>query len=83
MYLMVYTRPNRAHVVEVMSRYIANLRKKYWEVVKWLSRYMRDISGMALCCMKESVTLQGYIYADLGIDMDKGKEHLGLCFYLR
>ena len=39
MYVMVSTRPNIAHGVGVVSRYIANPGKEHWEAVKWLLRY--------------------------------------------
>ena len=44
MYVMVYTRPDIAHVVEVVSRYMANPGKEHWKTMKWLMRYMRGTS---------------------------------------
>uniref|UniRef100_A0A3Q7H809 Reverse transcriptase Ty1/copia-type domain-containing protein n=1 Tax=Solanum lycopersicum TaxID=4081 RepID=A0A3Q7H809_SOLLC len=41
MYAMVCTRPDIAHAVGVVSRYMANLGKEHWEAVKWLLRYLR------------------------------------------
>ena len=34
MYVMVYTRPDIAHAVGVVSRYMANPGKDHWEAVK-------------------------------------------------
>jgi hypothetical protein len=40
MYAMMCTRPNIVHAVGVVSRYISNLSKQYWEVVMWILRYL-------------------------------------------
>ena len=40
MYLMVCTRPDISHAVSVVSRYMANLGKEHWNVVKWIFRYL-------------------------------------------
>ncbi|XP_069152073.1 uncharacterized protein [Solanum lycopersicum] len=34
-------RPDIAHVVGVVSRYMVNPGKEHWEAVKWLLRYLR------------------------------------------
>ena len=49
MYAMVYTRPDIAHVVGVVSKYMSNLRKQHWEAVKWILQYLRRTSLMSLC----------------------------------
>jgi len=41
MYVMVCTRLGIAHVVGVMSPFLANLGKKHWKVVKWILRYLK------------------------------------------
>ena len=51
-YAMVYTRPDIAHAVGVVSRYMANPGKKHWEAVKWLLRYLRGTSSTSLCLAK-------------------------------
>ncbi|GKE93370.1 hypothetical protein Tco_1574465 [Tanacetum coccineum] len=40
MYVMVCTRPNLAHAVGVVSRFLSNPGKKHWEAVKWIFRYL-------------------------------------------
>jgi hypothetical protein len=39
MYAMVYTRPDIAHVVGFLSRYMSKPRKEHWEIVKRVFRY--------------------------------------------
>lgn len=44
MYLMVSTRLNIAHVVELVSKYMVNLGKVNWEVVEWILSYLYETS---------------------------------------
>jgi hypothetical protein len=39
MYAMVCTRPDIAHAVGVVSRFMSNPGKQHWEAVKWILRY--------------------------------------------
>ena len=39
MYAMVCTRPNIAHVVGVLSRYMSKLGKDHWTIVKRVFKY--------------------------------------------
>ncbi|GKB52810.1 hypothetical protein Tco_0903563 [Tanacetum coccineum] len=41
MYLMVYTRPDIAYALSVVSKYLANMGKNHWEAVKWILKYLR------------------------------------------
>jgi hypothetical protein len=49
MYAMVCTRPDIAHAVGVVRRYMNNPGKENWEEVKWILRYLRGTSNHALC----------------------------------
>jgi hypothetical protein len=40
MYVMVFTRPDIAHAVGVVSRCTNNLGKEHWVAVKWILRYL-------------------------------------------
>ena len=44
MYAMVCTRPDIAHVVGVVSRFMSRPGKQHWEVVKWILRYLKGSS---------------------------------------
>ena len=44
LYEMVCTRPNIAHVVEVLSRFMLKPRKKNWKTMNWVFRYLRNTS---------------------------------------
>ena len=49
MYAMVCTRPDIAHAVGVVSRFLENSGKEHWEAVKWILRYLRGSSDECLC----------------------------------
>jgi hypothetical protein len=48
MYVMVCTRPDIAHVVGIVRRYMNNPDKEHWEEIKWILRYLRGIATHAL-----------------------------------
>ena len=80
MYAMVCTRPDIAHAVGVVSRFMSNPGKEHWEAVKWLLRYLKGTSKTALCFSKKSVVLEGFTDADLGGYSDSGKSTTGYVF---
>ena len=49
MYAMVYTRPNIAHAVGVLSKFMSKLGKEHWTAVKRVFRYLRGASDYGLC----------------------------------
>jgi hypothetical protein len=49
MYAMVCTRPDIAHAVGVVRRYMNNPGKEHWDAVKWILRYLRGTANHALC----------------------------------
>ena len=69
-----------AHAVVVVSRYIVNPGNEYWEGVKWLLRYQRGTSSTSLYFGKGKVTLQGFLDADLGGDVDSSKSTSGYIY---
>ena len=64
MYVMVCTRPNIAHVVRVVSRFMSRPGKQHWETVKWILRYLRGSSDTCLCFTGVSLKWQGYVDVD-------------------
>ena len=48
MYAMVCTRPDIAHVVGVVSRYMNISGKEHWKAVQWILRYLRGTTSHAL-----------------------------------
>ena len=49
MYAMVCTRPNIAHAVGVLSRFMSKPGKEHWTTVKQIFRYLHGTSDYGLC----------------------------------
>ena len=49
MYAMVCTRPDIAHVVGVLSKFMSKPGKEHWTAVKRVFRYLRGTSDYGLC----------------------------------
>ena len=82
MYAMLCTRPDIAHVVGIVSRFMSRPGKQHWEAVKWILRYLRDSSDTCLYFTSASLKLLGYVNTDFGGDIDSGKSTIGFVFTL-
>ncbi|XP_060672707.1 wall-associated receptor kinase-like 10 [Ziziphus jujuba] len=67
MYAMVCTRPDIAHAVGVVSRFLSNPGKKHWEAVKWILRYLKGTSKLCLCYGGGDPILEGYTGVGSGV----------------
>ncbi|WVZ17457.1 hypothetical protein V8G54_010439 [Vigna mungo] len=77
MYAMVCTRPDIAHVVGTVSRFLSNPGREHWNAVKWILRYIRGTSGLKLCFGGDKPTLVGYSDSDMAGDIDSRKSTSG------
>lgn len=73
MYVMVCTRPNIAHAVGVVSRYMSNPGRQHWEAVKWILRYLRGTTDRTLCFKGAGIELKNFVDSDLAGDVDNKK----------
>ncbi|KAJ9551831.1 hypothetical protein OSB04_015876 [Centaurea solstitialis] len=80
MYAMVCTRPDIAHAVGVVSRFMSDPGREHWEAVKWLLRYLKGTSNMGLCFKGKDSVLRGYTDADLGGSKKTFKSTTGYIF---
>ena len=80
MYAMVCTRPDIAHAVGVVSRFMSRPGKQHWKVVKWILRYLKGSSDTCLCFTGASLKLQGYVNADFAGDINSRKSITGFVF---
>ena len=81
-YAMVCIRPNIAHAVGVVSRFMSRPGKQHWEAVKWILRYLKGSSDTSLCFTGASLKLQGYVDADFASDIDNKKSTTKFVFTL-
>ena len=80
MYAMVCTHPNISYVIGVVSRFLANPGKAYWEALKWIFRYLRGTSKVWLSFGGSDPYLEGYTDSDMGGDLDCRKSTSGYLF---
>jgi hypothetical protein len=80
MYAMVCTRPDIAHAVGVVSRYMNNPGKEHWEAVKWILKYFRGTSTHALCFGGSDTFLQGYFDSYMASDKYSRRSTIGYVF---
>eukprot|EP00253_Pinus_taeda_P029789 PITA_29789 len=69
MYAMVYTRPDIAHVVGVLSMFMSKPWKEHWTIVKWVFRYLRGTIDYGLCYqgrpgLNRVLDIRGFVDAD-------------------
>ena len=81
MYLMVCTRPDISHAVSVISRYMADLGKEHWNVVKWIFRYIIGTCDFGILFdQRASTEVVGYVDSNYAGDIDSRKSTTGYVF---
>eukprot|EP00253_Pinus_taeda_P014864 PITA_14864 len=87
MYAMVCTRPDIAHAVGVLSKFMSKPGKEHWTVVKWVFRYLCGTSGYGLCYqgrpgLDRALDIRGFVDADWAGDLDQRRSTSGYVFNL-
>ena len=87
MYAMVCTRPNIAHAVGVLSKFMSKPRKEHWTTVKWVFRYLCGTSDYGLCYqgrpgLDRVLDICGFVDADWDGDLDQRISTSGYLFNL-
>eukprot|EP00253_Pinus_taeda_P036452 PITA_36452 len=87
MYAMDYTRPNIAHAVGVLSRFMSKTGKEHWTTVKRVFRYLRGTSDYGLCYqgrpgLDKVLDICGFVGADWDGDLDQRRSTSGYVFNL-
>ena len=87
MYAIVCTRPDIAHAVGVLSRFMSNPGKEHWTSVKRVFRYLRGTSDYGLCYqgrpgLERLLDIRGFFDADWVGDLDQRRSTSGYVFSL-
>lgn len=86
MYTMICTRPDLAHSISVVSRFMANPGKHHWEALKWILRYLKSSSSVGILYENkddfEGEALAGFVDSDYAANLDTRKSQSGYIFYL-
>lgn len=81
MYAMVGTRPDLAHVVGIISRFMSKPAKEHWQAVKWALRYIKGSVDTKLSFKnKGEFVVRGYCDSDYGGNLDNAKSTTGMVF---
>ncbi|CAA0810078.1 Uncharacterized mitochondrial protein AtMg00810 [Striga hermonthica] len=79
MYAMVCTRPDLAHAVGQVFKYMSRPDKQYWEAVKWIFRYLKGTVGHGIVFEDQRLDplVIVYVDSDYAGDLDNrpGKQH--------
>ena len=79
MYAMVCTRPDIAHAVGVVRRYLSNPSREHWEAVKCILRYLKATFSLCLDFGGSNPVLEGFTDTDMAGSEEK-KSTLGYLF---
>ena len=83
MYLSLCTRPDIAHVTNVLSQFNCEHTIDHWNHVKRVLRYLKSTSNYKLCFQKDSnLNLTGFVDASWGSDPDDRRSYTGFVFKL-
>ena len=87
MYAMVCTKPNIAHAVGVLSRFMSKPRNEHWRTVKRVLRYLRGTSDYGLCYqgrpgLDRVLDIHGFVDADWAGDLNQRRSTSGYVFNL-
>jgi hypothetical protein len=87
MYEMVCTRPDIAHAMGVLSRYISKPGMEHWTIVKRVFRYLRGTTIYGLCYqgrigLDRVVYIHGFVDADWVGYLDHRRSTSGYVFNL-
>ena len=93
MYAMLYCRPNIAHALSEVSRYMDNPEKKCWQALKWILWYLQGTRRLGLIfgqqdgfrrnsnvSSKFSGPLEGFVDASFVCDLDTRRSTIGHIF---
>ena len=81
MYAMVATRPDISHAVGVISRFMHNPGRSYWNAVKHVFRYLAGTKDHGIPFGPNSTSgVAGYTDSDFVGSVDSRKSTTGYCF---
>jgi hypothetical protein len=82
MYAMVCIRPDLAHAVSVVSKYMANLGKQHCDAIKWIFRYLKSTTDYDITFVrqKSDLSVMGYVDADYARNLDDRRSTTGYVF---
>ena len=82
MHAMVCTRPDLAHVVSQVSKYMSKPGRQHWKAVKWIFRYLRGIVGHGIVFGNQQGDhlVVEYVDSDYAGDLNNRRSTTGYVF---
>ncbi|CAA0822792.1 Uncharacterized mitochondrial protein AtMg00810 [Striga hermonthica] len=82
MYAMECTRPDLAHAVGQVCKYMSRPGKQHWEAVKWIFRYLKGTAGHGIVFRDQRLDflVVGYVDSDYAGDLDNRRSTTGYVF---
>ena len=82
MYGIACTRPDISHAVGVVSKYMSNMGKEHFNVVKWVLWYLRGTSDYCITFFYNNDSVCSFVDSDFAGDLDKRISTSGYVFTL-
>ncbi|KAE8695213.1 Oxygen-dependent coproporphyrinogen-III oxidase [Hibiscus syriacus] len=84
MYAMLCTRPDLAHVVSQVCKYMSKPDKQHWKAVKCIFRYLKGTMGHGIVFVSErdNPLVVGYVDSNYAGDLDSRRSTTGYVFTL-
>jgi len=81
---MVCTRPDLAHAVGMVSRYMSNRGKEHWKAVKWILRNLQGTKSRGIVFERKDGAdrVAGFVNSDYASDLYKRRSTPGYVFTL-
>ena len=78
------TRPDLAHAVSTVSKYMANPSKVHWNAVKWIFRYLNGTTGYGILFARQhgDNSVVGYVDSNYAGNIDDRRSATGYVFTL-
>jgi hypothetical protein len=80
MYAMLCTLSNISQVVSVVSRFLPNPVKEYWEAVEWILRYLKGTIDICLSFGGDTCPLHDFVESNYVGDIDRRRSNIGYLF---
>ena len=81
MFAMVATRPDIAHIIGVISRFMHNLGQSHWNAVKHVFRYLMGTKDYGILSgPNDTSSVVSYTNSDFAGSVDNKKSTTGYCF---
>jgi len=80
LYLSVGTRPDIAHAVGVLARFMSAPKQQHWVAAKRVLRYLKGTADYGVCFWPRGGRLEGMVDADFAGDLSTRKSTTGYVF---